>query len=152
MLHAGFAECPLPGVQSVSGAVMACALEACLLGLPQVRALHVIRSVFAGPLVVAIRPLPARSFDATPDPSDLPAKYKDNLPAFMTWYYREQIRVISGVAKSIGAVCLPPPEEFLRAGFTPERFCPYEPWHANADYGEIMLHAALQLIRQTSSA
>lgn len=150
LLHAGFAKRPVSGRQSVSGAVMAMALEHTLLAMPAMAGIRLIRSVFSGPLVVIARPLPGRGIDATPDPSDLPLQYGAQLDAFMTWYYREQTRVITNETRLIGAACLPPPEDILLAGHMPERYCGIDPWHANADYGEITLDRALKLIGAAS--
>lgn len=146
MLHAGFAKSPLAGRPSLSGAIMSASLERCLLTTANMQALRVIRSVFAGPLVIITCPLPARHFDTAAKSSDLPAQYGDRLAEFMTWYYREQIRVIANEARALGAACVPPPEEFMAAGFTPDRYCSRDPWHCNADYGDITLDRALQLL------
>lgn len=146
VVHAGFAETPQPGRQSVSSTVMSLALQRWLLDLGGTRSLRLIRSVFSGPMIVLMCPLPGRHLDKTKSPSDLPTRYGHRLEAFLTWYYREQISVIANEAQAIGAACQPPPEEFLLAGFTPDQFSAHDPWHANEAYGDLQIDNALRLL------
>jgi hypothetical protein len=145
-LHAGFAAQPYQDHQSVSGDVLALMIERRLLTQPSTTSLQLTRSVFAGPLVIVTTPLPGSGLEGGQFPCDLPAQYGPRLNAFLSWYFYQQVRVIAAQADRLGAMILPPPEEFLVAGVTPDEFCSRDRWHMSRAYGHIILADALRLI------
>lgn len=145
-VHAGFAAQPYENHQSVSGEVLALMIAQRLLMQPSMKSLPLVRSVFAGPLVIVTSPLPGSGLDEGRIACDLPAQYGSRLPDFMSWYYNAQIGVIAEEAARLGAMILPPPPAFLAAGVTPDEFCSPERWHMGRDYGHLMLAEALRLL------
>lgn len=145
-LHAGFAAQPYRDHQSVSGEVLARMIEHRLLTQPSMASLRLVRSVFAGPLVVVTTPVPGPNLDVAPVQCDLPQQYGPGLTAFMSWYVDQQVRVIAAEADRLGAMILPPPEAFLAAGATSDEFCSRDRWHMVGAYGHLILADALRLI------
>jgi hypothetical protein len=148
MVHAGFAPAPYKTHQSVSGEVLALSLERRLRELPNIQAFRIIRSVFAGPIVIFTLPMPSPRIDEGPagEASDLPQQYGENVLPFIRWYYGLQARIIHEEARPLGAHVLLPPEPHREAGFTPEEFCLPDGWHMNVAYGRMMLDRAFALL------
>ena len=145
-VHAGFAAQPYQNHQSVSGEVLALMMAHRLLQQPSMRSLQLVRSVFAGRLVIVTSPLPGSGLGEGRFVCDLPAQYGARLTDFMSWYYSQQIRIISAEADRLEAMILPPPAPFLAAGVTPDEFCSPERWHMGRDYGHLMIADAVRLL------
>lgn len=147
---------PAWGRQIVSEAVMASAMESALHASPNFASIRLIRSVFSGPLIVQVCPLPTRALAAyKPEGekgSNLAMLYGDRVWSFLSWYYRGQVRLISAFADSLGASMIPPEDGFLDAGFTPGKYGTPDPWHMNTAYGRLILKRALAALAPTSSA
>ena len=148
LLHAGFAAAPYASHQSVTGEVLALALQRRLQELPNIQALRIVRSVFGGPIVIFTAPMPSSRIKVgQPEiASDLSVQYGENLLTFIRWYYDVQTKFICEEARAIDAHALLPPEPYRKAGFTPEEFCIRDGWHMNEAYWRIMLDQALDLL------
>lgn len=144
-LHAGFAAQPYRDHQSVSGEVFALMMAHRLLTQHSMKSMQLVRSLFAGPLVIVTSPVPGAVSDDG-KPCDLPAQYGARLPAFMSWYFNEQIRVIAAEADRVGAMILSPPAAFIAAGASPGELCSRDRWHMIRDYGHLMLANAVRLL------
>lgn len=142
--------------QLVSEDVMTSAMESVLHASPNFEALRLIRSVFSGPVLIQVCPLPTRALIAyRPEGergSNLSAQYGDRVWSFLSWYYRAQISIISAFAGSLGARVIAPDEDFVDAGFTPSKYGSPDPWHMNTAYGRLTLKQALAAFGSTSSA
>lgn len=145
-VHAGFAAQPYKDHQSVSGEVLALMMAYRLLTQPSMTSMQLVRSMFAGPLVIVTSPLPGASVGEGRFICDLPAQYGARLTDFMSWYYSQQIRIIAEEADRLGAMILSPPAAFLAAGVTPDEFCLPERWHMGREYGHLMIADALRLL------
>lgn len=139
--------------QPVSEHVMASAMESALQASPNFEAIGLVRSVFAGRLIIQVCPLPTRAIAAYKVAgergSDLTSQYGDRVWPFLSWYYRQQVSIIRACAEPLGAHIIAPDDSFLEAGQTPSRYGTPDPWHMNTAYGRLMLQQALAL---TSSA
>lgn len=139
--------------QPVSEHVMASAMTSVLQASPNFEAIRLVRSVFAGQVIIQVCPMPTRAIAAYKVEgergSDLASQYGDRVWSFLSWYYRQQISIIRACAETIGAQVVSPNDSFLEAGQTPSKYGTPDPWHMNTAYGRLVLHQALGL---TSSA
>lgn len=142
-----FTEASAGKRQRVSEAVMTLAIEAALHDAPNLAAIRTIRSIYSGPLLVQVCPLPTRALaayrPASDTGSDLAVQYGDRVWPFLSWYYRHQIEIIDAFAASLSACVLAPDEDFVEAGFTPTKYRTPDPWHMNTAYGRLVLRQAL---------
>ena len=142
--------------QLVSEGVMTSAMESVLHASPNFEAIRLIRSVFSGPILIQVCPLPTRALIAyrpeSEKGSNLGQQYGDRVWAFLSWYYRRQISIISAYAESLGARVIAPDDSFIEAGFTSNRYGSPDPWHMNTAYGRLTLKQALAALGATSSA
>lgn len=135
--------------QPVSEAVMASAMESALNTSPNFEAIRLVRSVFAGRLIIQVCPLPTRAIAAYKVEgergSDLAAQYGDRVWQFLHWYYRQQVSIIRACAETLGAHIITPDDSFFEAGQTPSKYGTPDPWHMNTAYGRLVLKQALAL-------
>lgn len=142
--------------QPVSEAVMLRTMETVLHASPNFEAIRLVRSVYSGPIIVQVCPMPTRAIAAYKVEgergSNLAAQYGDRVWSFLSWYYREQSRLISAFAQLLDARTIPLEETFLGTGFTPGKYGTPDPWHMNTAYGRLVLKGALAALAPTSSA
>ncbi len=133
--------------QPVSEAVMTSVMEKVLYASANLEAIRVIRSAFSGRIVIQVCPLPSRALVAyrpeSEKGSDLGLQYGDRVWSFLSWYYRQQISIISAFAGSLGARVILPADSFVEAGFSPNKYKTPDPWHMNTAYGRLTLKQAL---------
>lgn len=142
------------GRQLISEAMMIREMDNALQASPGFEAIQLIRSVFAGQILLQVCPLPTRAIAAYQVAGDkgsnLAAQYGDSVWAFLSWYYRRQIDLIQACADTLDARILPPDDSFIEAGFTPNTYRTPDPWHMNTGYGRLVWKQALAAL--TSSA
>lgn len=133
--------------QSVSEAVMSREMESALRASANLQAIQVIRSVFSGPIIIQVCPLPTRALAAYRPESDkgsnLAIQYGDRVWSFLSWYYRQQVGVINAYADTHNARVISLDDNFVEAGFTPSKYGGPDPWHMNTAYGRLTLKQAL---------
>ena len=133
--------------QIVSEGVMATAMENVLHASPNIHATRLIRSVFPGRMLIQGCPLPTRALvgyrPESEKGSNLALQYGDRVWLFLSWYYRQQIRLIRAFADTLDAYVMSPDDGFVDAGFTPTKYGTPDPWHMNTAYGRLTLKQAL---------
>jgi uncharacterized protein (DUF433 family) len=111
--------------QIVSEGVMAAAVENVLHASPTLQAIRLIRSIFSGRVLIQGCPLPTRALVGYrldgEKVSNLASQYGDRVWLFLSWYYRQQIRLIRAFADTLDARVMSPDDSFVDAGFTPTK-------------------------------
>lgn len=142
------------GCQPVSEDVMTRAIDGALRASPGFEAIRLMRSVFAGQIILQVCPLPTRAIAAyqvaSEKGSNLAAQYGDRVWAFLSWYYRRQIDLVRAHADTVDAHVLPPDESFVEAGFTPSKYKTPDPWHMNTGYGRLVLTQAFAALSSSA--
>lgn len=136
-----------PNRQVVSEDVMTTAMESVMHDSPNLQAIRLIRSLYSGPIIIQVCPLPSRALvayrPASEKGSNLGSQYGDRVWSFLGWYYRRQISIISAFADASNARVISPDDSFVEAGFTPGRYKTPDPWHMSTAYGRLTLKQAL---------
>lgn len=144
---ASLVQAPGANRKAVSEAVMASEIESVLRASANLQAIQVIRSVFSGPLIIQICPLPTRALAAYRPEGDkgsnLANQYGDRVWSFLSWYYRQQVGIINAYADTLNARVISLEDSFVEAGFTPSKYGGPDPWHMNTAYGRLTLKQAL---------
>jgi hypothetical protein len=87
-------------------------------------------------------PLPTAAVFSRGD-SDMDV-YGDNASLFLSWYYKIQRSLLYEQCQRYGAHLIEYPSEWLDRGLTPDVYGTYEPWHMNAEFGELVMKGLLQ--------
>ncbi len=102
-------------------------------------AIHAIRRIFSGYILVQQAPIPASGV-ISQDDSPLTDQYGPRVSAFTKWLYASQKEIIGEFFGNMaGVVPVFVPEQWIEEGFTPREYATLDAWHMNGQYGKFVL-------------